>query len=490
MKIACIIGAGPAGLTAAYEILTKTQGITPIIIEEDSCVGGISRTVNADGNRMDIGGHRFFSKSKAVNEFWDDILPTESIQLRPEDTEKLMLIRSRLSRIMFLRKMYDYPLSLNYKTLANLGMSRLIKIGFAYTAAMLSPINPEKTLEDFFINRFGRELYQTFFRDYTYKVWGVPCENIPKDWGAQRVKGVSISKAVWHALKNILNMRNQNVETSLIEEFKYPKLGPGQLWEEVARLVESKGGIIHRKQKVTAVNYNRNQITSVTISKDDGSNYELSADYFFSTMPVQDLISGMNDAPNEVKRIANGLVYRDFITLGVLVKNPKQKAFHDNWIYVQEPDLKMGRIQIFNNWSPYMVADQNKQWLGLEYFCQENDELWLMSDTNLKNLATRELTYMNFINNPDDIESVTVIKVKKAYPAYFGTYSQFDTVKDYLSSFDNLYPIGRNGMHRYNNMDHSMLTAMLAVELIKNNQLDKSILWTVNSEEEYHEQSK
>lgn len=487
MKIACIIGAGPAGLTAAYELLTKTDDIILVIIEQDNCVGGISRTVNYKGNRMDIGGHRFFSKNQAVNDFWDRILPMESAQLCSKTTDKIMLTRSRLSRIMFLKKMYDYPLSLNYKTLSNLGPKRLVKIGSAYLYASVNPIKPEKTLEDFFVNRFGRELYQTFFRDYTHKVWGVPCEEIPKDWGAQRVKGVSVSKAITHALKNILSINNKNVETSLIEEFKYPKFGPGQLWEEVAELVKAKGGQIYFGQQVTAINYFGNIIKSVKITAADGTTKDVLADYFLSTMPVQDFIKGMQDVPKEVRHVAEGLVYRDFITLGVLLGNSLQKDFKDNWIYVQEPELQMGRIQIFNNWSPYMVADQSKQWLGLEYFCKENDAMWLMSDEKIQELAAKELKYMGFIKTITDIEDITVIRVKKAYPAYFGTYNKFQIVRDYLNSFENLYPIGRNGMHRYNNMDHSMLTAMLAAELIKNKTADKSVLWDVNSEDDYHE---
>lgn len=533
-KTAIIIGAGPAGLTAAYELLDKTD-IKPVIFEATSDIGGISKTINYNGNRIDIGGHRFFSKSERVTEWWLNILPLQGAPASddrllgrevplsdrssrkkigsnnkeiydapdPEKTDEVMLNRSRISRILFMRKFFDYPVSLNLKTLSNLGIERTIKIGLSYINASLNPIKDEKSLEDFFINRFGRELYLTFFKDYTEKVWGVPCSEIKSDWGSQRIKGLSITKAIAHSLKNVFrrdsSISQRNVETSLIQQFMYPKHGPGQIWEEVARIINENGGEIHLNHRVEELVEDSDHIVEVKALNEGTGELETHiGDYFFSTMPVKDLIEALNgEKPGEVIEVAQGLVYRDFMTAGLLLNRLKKKneskirtlndIIPDNWIYVQEKDVKMGRIQIFNNWSPYMVKDQDKILIGLEYFVNDGDELWNMSDDDFIAFAIKELVRIDMVDEKDVLDSF-VIRMPKTYPAYFGTYNQFDIIRRFTDNIKNLFLIGRNGMHRYNNMDHSMLTAMQAVENIINQRDDKDNLWSVNAEEDYHEE--
>lgn len=463
-----IIGAGPAGLTAAYELL-KTSNYNVIILEESNLTGGISRTVEHNGNRIDIGGHRFFSKIDKVNNWWNEV------------QEEKFLIRSRKSRILYERNFYDYPVNLSSNTIKNLGFIRFIKIVLSYLKSLILK-RDEKTLEDFFINRFGFELYATFFRDYTEKVWGVPCHKIDALFGHQRIKGLSISSVLIHMLKKIFgNINSKNVETSLIEQFQYPKLGPGQLWEDVARKIIKLGGKIIFEESVCNIEKEDSNIKSV---KTKNGNIYL-CDNIFSSMPIKDLINTFNNAPKDIKEIANKLEYRDFITVGLLVKNLEFKDLTDNWIYIQESDVKIGRLQIFNNWSPYLVKDKNTTWIGLEYFCNEGDELWDMAKEEFINLAISEMIKLNFIKEENLLDSIQ-IKVKKAYPSYFGSYDKFDNIKEYLNTVDNLYCIGRNGQHRYNNMDHSMMTSFEAVNsLIKNTNKDK--LWNVNTEKDYHE---
>jgi len=484
-NVVCIAGAGPAGLTAAYELIKA--GIKPVVIEADTQVGGIAKTVVYKGNRMDIGGHRFFTKSQQVIDFWKNILPYEDETYLPSEYDKIMMVRNRLSRILFLSKFYSYPISLSLETLCNLGVFRTLKIGGSYLAAMAFPIKEEKSLADFFTNRFGKELYATFFRDYTEKVWGVSCDDIPSDWGAQRVKGLSVAEAIFHAFKCILQVKNARVETSLIEQFHYPKYGPGFLWEEVAQRIIEAGGSIQLEKKVTGVLTSGHSITDVIIEDKYGEKQQLAVDAFFSSMPVKELIPMLPDVPMELRRIADGLPYRDFITVGVLLQKEKTESLPDNWIYVQEPHLKMGRIQIFNNWSPYMVANEDTLWLGLEYFCQENDIFWNMSDEEMIQLAVDELNSIGFILDSSAVLDSVVLRVKKAYPAYFGTYAQFNQLQSFLLNFANLYAIGRNGQHHYNNMDHSILTAMRAVEVLTGKNADKKAVWQVNIEEAYHE---
>ena len=536
-KVAVIAGAGPAGLTAALELL-RTTGVKPVIFEAEDVIGGISQTVRYHGNRMDIGGHRFFSKSDTVMDWWQGILPLQGSASKddiaigrsvplvqggpdPEKTDYVMLCRSRLSRILFLRKLFDYPVSLNGDTIRNLGLWRMFKIGMSYLKVQLLPARKENSLEDFMINRFGVELYRTFFRDYTEKVWGVPCNKISPDWGGQRIKGLSITKTVVHALKQIFagkkkpdagaangaDIRQKDTETSLIGQFLYPKFGPGQLWETVAEKVLEKGGEIHMNSKVVGVNRSTDGKRVESVIVDRGNSMEtIPCDDFLSTILVKELVAAMDNGetpvPAEVKRVADGLVYRDFITVGLLldkllIKNParpgtpesKLKFVADNWIYVQESDVKLGRIQIFNNWSPYLVADPEKVWIGLEYFATEGDEMWRMPDKDFIKFAIAELDKID-VARPEDVRDSVVFHIKKAYPAYFGTYGEFNKIREYLDTIENLFLMGRNGMHKYNNMDHSMLAAMEVVKCIRENSADKTALWNVNSEEDYHEGKK
>ncbi|HBL83781.1 MAG: hypothetical protein A2Y17_08430 [Clostridiales bacterium GWF2_38_85] len=512
-KYAVIIGAGPAGLTAAYKLLKETDYI-PVIIEESDNIGGISRTAVHNNNRMDIGGHRFFSKSDEIMNFWMVLMPLQGqpayddkklgVEKKlaeggpdPEKEDRVFLIRRRVSRIFYLRKFFDYPISIKPETIKAMGFARTMKAGFGYVRAAIFKLK-ENSLEDFYINRFGVPLYKMFFKDYTEKVWGISPSKISADWGAQRVKGLSLMKAVWAIISKPFKKGNsKNVETSLIEEYYYPKKGPGQLWETLAGEVEELGGKIIINTKVVEVKCENNKITGVVAENKDGVKATLSAEIFFSTMPVKDLVAAINmPVPKDVAEIASKLPYRDFITVGLLVdkllieNKTKMKTLGnivpDCWIYVQERDVKLGRIQIFNNWSPYMVDKvDDKVWIGLEYFCNEGDDLWDMTDEDFINFAIDELVKINIINRSDVSDSVR-IRVKKAYPAYFGTYKQFDKVKDYLDTFDNLYCIGRNGQHRYNNMDHSMLSAMEAVKAVKG-ESDKNAVWNVNTEGEYHE---
>jgi protoporphyrinogen oxidase len=502
-KTAVIIGAGVAGLTAAYELLQKSN-IRPIVLESDSMVGGIAKTVSYMGNHLDMGGHRFFSKSDEVIDWWLHFLPLEGArdalgtEIKSQDVEKVMMIRHRVSRIFFLRKFFSYPVSLQWETIRNLGFFRMLRIGCSYLWAMKHPIQPEESLEDFFINRFGKELYETFFKDYTAKVWGIPCNEIEPDWGAQRVKGLSVMGTIKHAVGRILHksysLRQKEVETSLIEQFMYPKYGPGQLWQTVAQAVTEQGGVVRLNCSVDAIDYVDGSVKGVRIDDAETGKSYIPADYVISTMPVKNLIQAMGEGvPAEVQRVANGLIYRDFLTVGLLaddllITNRDGEPIKDNWIYIQERDVKIGRLQIFNNWSPYMVADTSAYWLGLEYFCNEGDELWSMSDAELIDFATFELAKLG-ITDDDDVQDGIVVRVPKAYPAYFGTYKEMNIVRDFTDAIDNLYLIGRNGMHRYNNMDHSMLTAMEAVKNIVSGRKDKDNIWNVNVEEEYHEEN-
>lgn len=512
-KTAIIIGAGPAGLTAAYKLLKETD-IKPIILEESEFIGGISRTARYKGNRMDLGGHRFFSKNSEVNQLWQELMPlqgkpayddkilgTEKEFAKggpdPETEDRVMLVRNRLSRIFFLHKFFDYPISLKPETFVNMGFARTVKSGFGYIGSCIVK-KEEDSLENFYINRFGRPLYEMFFEYYTENLWGRHPSQISADWGAQRVKGLSLSKAVWNVISKPFRSKDK-VETSLIEQFYYPKKGPGQLWEFLADDIRAMGGEILMNTKAKDILLSADGKRVEKVITEDGR--ELEADVFFSTMPIKDLVSGMGDVPPaDVKRVAEGLPYRDYITVGLLVKKlklenkTKTKTLTGNvpdcWIYVQEREVRLGRLQLFNNWSPYMVSDpENTMWIGLEYFCNEGDELWSMGDEEFIKFATDELIKIDVID-AEDVLDATRIKVKKAYPAYFDTYKEFDTVKNYLDGIENLWCIGRNGQHRYNNMDHSMLTAIEAVRAVASGSTDKTTVWNVNTEKEYHEEAK
>ncbi len=518
-KTAVIIGGGPAGLTAAYELL-KRSDVTPIVLEKDVILGGIARTVNYKGNRIDLGGHRFFSKSDRVMNWWLNLMPVErsaatgatiTYQRQSRDlavesegpdateTDDVMLLRSRQSRVYYLRKFFDYPITLSVGTIRNLGLARMIRIGLSYLKARLAPIRDEQNLEQFFINRFGRELYGTFFESYTEKVWGVPCREISAAWGAQRIKGLSIIGAVKHALNRPFKKRDmaqKGTETSLIEQFLYPKYGPGQMWEICAARIKEMGGKVIMSQEVDRIEFEGATATGVSMrDPHTGETTTMAADYVFSTMPVTELIDALaTDVPANVREVRDGLVYRDFLTVGLLVDDlvvhedgAGAKLLRDNWIYIQEPDVLVGRLQIFNNWSPYMVADPSKVWIGLEYFCNEGDHIWSRSDDDLLELGRNELHKIGIIDR-DAVLDGTVLRMPKTYPAYFGAHDRFDEIREFLDPIENLFLIGRNGMHRYNNQDHSMLAAMTAVDNIIAGRVDKMNIWDVNTEDEYHEE--
>jgi protoporphyrinogen oxidase len=525
-KTAVIIGAGPAGLAAAHELLERTE-VRPIVLEMSGHMGGIARTVEHHGNRIDIGGHRFFSKSDRVMDWWLRFLPLQALtEIRdgrpglariayqnrsrtleggvegpdPEREDRVMLLRPRKSRIYHRRKLFDYPIKLSPDTLLKLGILRSGRIGLSYLKAAAFPIRPEENLEQFFVNRFGRELYLTFFKDYTEKVWGAPCDSISAAWGAQRVKGLSIGKALAHFARSLVgggsrgDVAQKGTETSLIEQFLYPKLGPGQMWDEVASSVRAKGGEVATGWRVESLSTSGERVTTVRARHvTSGEPRVLEADWVFSTMPIRELVGALDvTPPRDLAAIAAGLVYRDFITVGLLLDGLRLaerdgSPIRDNWIYIQEPDVLVGRLQIFNNWSPWMVADRSKTWVGLEYFCNEGDELWSRSDAELEALGAEELARIG-ISDREAVRDATVLRMAKTYPAYLGTYERFGELREWLDRFENLYLVGRNGMHRYNNQDHSILAAMTAVDNIVAGRADKANLWEVNTEEEYHEE--
>ena len=521
MKQAVIIGAGPAGLTCAYSLLQATEEIKPIIIEETNFIGGISRTEAFKENRIDIGGHRFFSKDKRVMELWQEIMPLQSAPAKddiilntqksfaagnnadPEKTDNVFLIRNRVSRIYYKNRFFDYPISLKPQTFINIGFKDTLLCGIDYLKSAIKKL-PEDSLENFYINRFGRRLYELFFEDYTEKLWGVHPKNISADWGAQRVKGLSVSRVIFSALKKAFCKNSKTTETSLIEEFYYPKFGPGQMWERLSFLCEQKGAEVKKNYKVVKINLEGSRVKSVIIENTDESSAdykkqeEIFCDYLVSSMPIKDLAAAIEEFPEQERKIAEGLPYRDFITVGLLLKGlqiknkTKIETINNNvpdcWIYIQDRGVRLGRLQIFNNWSPYMVDDFKEHvWVGLEYFCNENDELWNKSPEEFIAFAADELEKTGIIKKEDIIDSFTT-KVKKAYPAYFGTYKEFPVLQKYLDTIENLYCIGRNGQHRYNNMDHSMLTGIKAAQAITENNPDKTAIWSVNTEKEYHEE--
>lgn len=516
MKKVIIIGGGPAGLTAAYELLRDggNAEYDVTVLEESGVLGGISRTVRYKGNRMDIGGHRFFSKDDEIMKWWSDLMPVQGKPSfddkvlghekpfaqggpDPENEDNVMLLRERVSRIYYKKAFFDYPVKMNLNTIKNMGFVTTVEAGLSYLKSCVKKL-PEDNLENFYINRFGRVLYSMFFEGYTEKLWGRHPSEISADWGAQRVKGLSITAIIKDMISTITGKKtNENAETSLIEQFWYPKYGPGQLWELVGGKVTELGGRIKYGCAVKSLTSQDGKIKTLKCETPDGEEI-FDADIVISSMPVKDLVNGIDCADSESRRIANGLPYRDFVTVGLLVdklslknKTPKRTLGNivpDCWIYVQDKGVKLGRIQIFNNWSPYMVKKPAETvWIGLEYFCAEGDDFWNMTDKQCISYAVRELRKMGVIAKSAVLDAHRE-KVKKAYPAYFDTYYEFDKVIDFLEGFDNLYCVGRNGQHRYNNMDHSMLTSINAVKHIKSGDGSKRDIWSVNTEKEYHEQ--
>lgn len=517
MTSTLIIGAGPAGLTAGLELLRAGYPQVTILEASDD-IGGISKTVNYKGNRIDIGGHRFFSKSDWVMDWWRDVLPVA----RPagssgdallayqgqqrllgagqatasEADDNVLLVRNRQSRIYFGGNFFDYPLKPGLDLVRNMGLARCLQFAGSYAGAAARPIRPERTLEDFFINRFGRQLYLQFFKDYTEKVWGVPCRDISADWGAQRIKSLSIGSAAKQALKKIVTGQNDTQHTSLIESFLYPKYGPGQMWEAAAREFERLGGQLLRGLRVDEIHREDRHVTRVLARDDRGQRLAFDASAVVSTMPIRELAQALRpaaDAP--ALAIASGLEYRDFITVGLLYRRMSAKVagkarhVNDNWIYIQEPGVKVGRVQVFNNWSPYMVADPDTVWLGLEFFARDDDDLWALGDDALKALAVREMQQLGLADEAELLDA-TVLRQPKAYPGYFGAaFQRFDELRGWLDGLDNLYLCGRNGMHRYNNQDHSMLSARLTAQAIMNNGAGREAIWAVNIDDDYHEEA-
>ena len=486
-RFAIIIGAGPAGLTAAYELLAKTD-IKPIILERDSQVGGISKTINYKGWRFDVGPHRFFTKSPVVSALWERILP--------KATGEFLNVK-RLTRIHYQDNFFDYPVKLSVRNLKKLGLKKIGRIISGYASARLKPINPEISLEDFFINRFGRELYLTFFKSYTEKIWGEDCTHIPKSWGEQRIKNISIKIIIAEYIKKTFCFNYHSRETSLIDNFSYPRLGAGQMYESLAKIITERGGKIILNSDVLSLKVEENKIISVNAWNpltQEISNY--SGDYYFSTQALQELIAKTEAAPVEIKEIAAGLVYRNLILVTliynklIISKHPAKKnssdLVADNWIYIHDEGVKIGRLDIFNNFSSALLKEEDKILVGAEFFCDANDELWHANDETLLNLAKAELEKIGIARKEDFCDG-TVYRQAQAYPAYFGTYDRFSELRDYLDSISNLYLIGRNGQHRYNNMDHSILSALTAVDNIARGQKDKSNIWAVNTEDDYHE---
>jgi protoporphyrinogen oxidase len=460
-----VAGAGPAGLTAAYE-MTK-HGLDGIVFEKDTVVGGIARTVDIEGWRFDIGGHRFFTKVREVEDLWHEMMGSDFIT------------RPRLSRIYYKGRFYYYPLRA-FNALSNLGIFEAFRCVLSYMKARMFPRPKEESFEDYIVNKFGERLYKHFFKTYTEKVWGVPCTEIRAEWAAQRIKGLSLTSAIVNA---VFKPKKQGIKT-LIERFEYPRLGPGMMWEKFTEYVQAHGIEVRMGTEVEKVKWDGRRITGAVLRPSIGEPYSVEATDFISSMPIRELIAKMDPPPpEEVRRAAEGLRYRDFLTVALVID--EEHLFDDNWIYIHSPDVKLGRIQNFKNWSPEMVPEQSKTCLGLEYFAFEGDDLWTMSDDALVKLGEEELLKLGLIR-PGTVERGWVVRMPKAYPMYDSNYEdRIETLREFLDSVEGLHPVGRNGMHKYNNQDHSMLTAMLAVRNIAGGSYD---VWGVNVEQEYHEE--
>ena len=466
-----IIGAGPAGLTAAYEL--SKRGLTASVLEASTQVGGLSRTENYQGYRFDIGGHRFFSKVPLINELWQEILGEE------------FLLRPRLSRIYYKHRFFDYPLK-PFNALVGLGPIESLLVGLSYLHAQFIKNHDEKTFEDWVTNRFGHRLYRIFFKTYTEKVWGIPCNEISADWAAQRIKNLSLKGAVRNAILRAIEHEDQKGITSLIEEFHYPRFGPGMMWEHCEALLASRGTTTSRGLKVERIGHRGGKIECVTARTVTGERLDYSGENFISTMPLRELIRAFDPLPPDaVISAAQGLRYRDYLTV-VLVVN-REALFPDNWIYIHSSDVKMGRIQNYKNWSPHMVPDASKTSLGLEYFLWDKDEEWTWPNDRLIKLGIQESARVGLLD-PSEVEDGTVVRMEKAYPVYDQSYlNRLETVRRYLETFPNFQTIGRNGLHRYNNQDHSMLTGVYAARNITGERHD---VWSVNTEKEYLEEGR
>jgi protoporphyrinogen oxidase len=463
-----VVGAGPAGLTSAYELARR--GVPVLVLEAGDRVGGLAQTAEYRGFRFDIGGHRFFTKVPMVIELWRSMLGTDFIR------------RPRLSRIYYNGKFFDYPLK-PINALKNLGLVSSFAILCSYVWSRLRPIRPEVSFEDWVINRFGRRLYRTFFETYTEKVWGIPCRTIRAEWAAQRIKGLSLVTAVVNMLFPWLNRRPGQTVKTLIDEFEYPRLGPGMMWEAFRAEIERLGGKVELGTKVTGIVHDRGEIRSVQLQR-NGSTFEQPASHVISTMPLRELVTSLApEAPAAIQDAIKRLKYRDFLTVALVVD--QAEVFPDNWIYIHDQKVRVGRIQNFKNWSPDMVPDASKTCLGLEYFVTVGDDLWTMSDADLVALGTRELGLIGLVN-PTTVLDGAVVRMPKAYPIYDDQFAgAVEVAKEYLAGLSNLQAIGRNGTHKYNNQDHSMVMAILAVRNLFG---EKHDLWAVNADDEYHEE--
>jgi protoporphyrinogen oxidase len=464
-----VIGAGPAGLTASVEL--GRRGIPVTVLEKDALVGGIARTESYKGYHFDIGGHRFFTKIPEVDRFWHELLGAEFIT------------RPRVSRIFYQGRFYDYPLrALN--ALSNLGLFTSISVVGSYVWSQVFPYRREDTFEEWVSNRFGKKLYRIFFKTYTEKVWGIPCSEIRAEWAAQRIKDLNLPVAVWNALFGTWGGR-QGVVQTLIEQFEYPPLGPGQMWRKAAEFTVAHGGDVRMATDAVRLRHAGGRVTEVVTRRDrDGIEETFHPSDVITSMPLAELVRKLDPPPPpHVLSAASGLSYRDFLTAVLIVRQPD--LFPDNWIYIHSPEVRVGRIQNFKNWSPSMVPDASMSSLGLEYFCNEGDDVWNMTDEALLALGRKEMAEIGLVN-PADVVDGTVVRQVKAYPVYNATYAgHVQTIRDYLATFGNLQTIGRNGLHKYNNQDHSMLTAMLAVGNLRGERHD---LWEVNTERSYHEE--
>jgi protoporphyrinogen oxidase len=468
-KETVIAGGGPAGLTAAW-MLAK-RGILPLVLEQDAQVGGLARTVEYKGFRFDIGGHRFFTKVGVVQKLWRSMLGPD------------MLWRPRLSRIYYGGKFFDYPLK-PMNALRGLGVFNAFLVLMSYLWVRIKPIAPEVSFEDWVSNRFGRRLYRIFFKTYTEKVWGIPCNRIGAQWAAQRIKGLSLVTAVINMLFGGLKKRGDKKQIkTLIEEFEYPRLGPGMMWEAFQADIERMGGRVVLRAPVQRVEHDGRSIVAVEYGWQERHRVDVAR--FISTIPLRELIHKLSPAaPEPVLAAASRLNYRDFLQVALIIDAPS--LFPDNWIYVHDPRVKLGRIQNFKNWSPEMVPDPSKSCLGLEYFCFEGDGLWSMTDADLVRLGTHEIEAIGLLGGGKVVDG-TVVRMPKAYPVYDEGFEEaLAVVRDYLSGFTNLQVAGRNGMHKYNNQDHSMVTALLAAQNLLGEHYD---VWSVNADDEYHEES-
>ena len=510
----CIIGAGPAGLTAAYE-LQQHSDCAITLFEKTEAIGGISQTVNYRGNRIDIGGHRFFSKSEWVMRWWFNILPIRNSEKNivtsyqnkqssidttnyiDDSAEDFFEVRPRKSRIFYRRRFFDYPVKFNLNTLLSFGILKSLRIGMSLIYIRFFPIKNEKNLEDFYINRFGKELYLTFFKDYTKKVWGTECRNLSAEWGRQRIKDVSLRKMIRHQLRSILSpakqgIGNKEVEQSLTEYFLYPPKGPGQLWAKVVNELDKSRVDVQFNTEVLHFDINDHLVSKVHYRDSYGVVQEQRFDAIFSTMPLKHVFRGFgNQVDPAIRHTATNLPYRDFLIVGLLLKRLKPESDNDkltdNWLYIQDKGVKVGRIQLFHNWSSSMIKDPSLRWVGAEYFLNADEPLWTRKDSGVIELAKRELTQIGLID-PEDVVDATVVRMPKAYPRYSGVYHQMPQVRKYINSLLNFYPMGRNGMHKYNNQDHSMLSAKRSVDHFLYSNFDKELIWETNTDQSYQEQ--